>query len=59
MNDKDIQPIIISPEKAERLKTIVEGIVSRHYGKEIKITKYTQDFSGLEQLEKSKKEAIG
>jgi hypothetical protein len=56
--NKDIQPIIISPEKAERILPIIEKILSRHFGKEIKITKYSQDFSGLEQLEKPK-EAIG
>ncbi|MBT2661911.1 hypothetical protein [Bacillus sp. ISL-45] len=34
---KDFQPVVITPEKAERIKTVVERILSRHTGKQIKI----------------------
>jgi hypothetical protein len=50
---RTLQPVVISPEKAERLVRIVEGILSRHTGRKIVITSYSQDFSGLDQKQKS------
>lgn len=35
---KDFEPVVITPEKAERIKRVVERILSRHTGMEIKIT---------------------
>ncbi|WLR54316.1 hypothetical protein LC048_17980 [Mesobacillus subterraneus] len=50
---QDFQPVVITPEKAERLVRIVEGILSRHTGKKIVITSYSQDFSDLDQHQES------
>jgi hypothetical protein len=32
------EPVVITPEKAERIKKVVERILSRHTGMEIKFT---------------------
>lgn len=51
--NKQIQPVVITPEKAKRIVRVIEQILSRHTGKKIIIESYSQDFSGLEQHQKA------
>lgn len=46
--------VIITPEKAKQIVPIIEQILSRHTGKKIKITEYSQDFSQLENIEEKR-----